>query len=146
MLTDTIRTFGYPATLLCEYEHWVVLLRRQQVTAGSMVLAAKHGAERLPELPPEAFSEMRRASADLEQALRETFAFEKINYLLLMMVDRQVHFHVIPRYAGPRDAVGIAFEDRGWPRAPSLGEFVELTDEQVTQLGDILRAAWPVGT
>jgi len=31
-LNDTIRKFGYPDTLIHEYDHWVVLLRPQQVT------------------------------------------------------------------------------------------------------------------
>ena len=36
----TMQKFGYPDTLIAEYDHWVVLLRPSQVTLGSLVLAA----------------------------------------------------------------------------------------------------------
>ncbi len=39
-MNKTIVRFGYPATLVAEYEHWVVLLRPEQPTLGSLVLAA----------------------------------------------------------------------------------------------------------
>ena len=40
-MNPTIEKFGYPTTLIREYEHWLVLLRPEQVTLGSLVLAAK---------------------------------------------------------------------------------------------------------
>ena len=43
-MNPTIEKFGYPATLVREFEHWVVLLRPAQVTLGSLVLAAKSDA------------------------------------------------------------------------------------------------------
>ncbi len=52
MMNETIRRFGHPATLVAEQEHWVVLLRPQQPTAGSLVLAAKSGATAFADLPP----------------------------------------------------------------------------------------------
>ncbi len=39
-MNETIQRFGYPATLVAEYEHWLVLLRPAQATLGSLVLAA----------------------------------------------------------------------------------------------------------
>jgi diadenosine tetraphosphate (Ap4A) HIT family hydrolase len=39
----------------------------------------------------------------------------KINYLMLMMVDPHVHFHVLPRYEGDRSHGGIEVVDAGWP-------------------------------
>jgi len=39
-MNPTLEKFGYPATLLVELEHWAILLRREQVTLGSLVLAA----------------------------------------------------------------------------------------------------------
>ena len=50
-------------------------------------------------LPGEAYKEMGAVVADIERALKAAFAYEKINYLMLMMVDPNVHFHVIPRYS-----------------------------------------------
>ena len=97
MINPTIAKFGYPGTLVREYEHWVVLLRPQQVTAGSLVLAAKSDATAYGDLPAEAFAEQGHIVAEIEATLRKSIDYERINYLMLMMVDPNVHFHVIPR-------------------------------------------------
>jgi diadenosine tetraphosphate (Ap4A) HIT family hydrolase len=39
---------------------------------------------------------------------------------MLMMVDPNVHFHVIPRYSEPRSWGGIDFPDAGWPGPPRV--------------------------
>src|SRR3546814_7459383 len=49
-MNETIHTFGYPATLIREYDHWVVLLRLAQLTLGSLVLAATRSEEHTSEL------------------------------------------------------------------------------------------------
>ena len=131
--------------MLGEYEHWVVLLRPEQVTAGCMVLACKEDAERMPDVSPEAFAELSKVTGDLETCLKRTFDFAKINYLLFMMVDRHVHWHVVPRYDGPREAVGVAFNDPGWPRHPRMGELVSLSEEQFQGLHGLLSRNWPHG-
>ena len=142
-MNATMRKFGYPDTLLKEYRHWVVLLRPQQVTAGCLVLASKSDAESLGELGAGAFAEMAAATHDLQTALKRAFDYSKINYLALMMVDPQVHFHVIPRYDGPREAAGATFDDPGWPKPPDLSRVVPLTDAQFRNLLDKLKSAWP---
>ena len=40
-MNATIEKFGWPATLVREFEHWVVLARPAQPALGSLVLAAK---------------------------------------------------------------------------------------------------------
>lgn len=133
-MNETILRFGYPATLIAEYTHWVVLLRPAQPTLGSMILAAKSEATSFAGLGPDAFAELQRAVADIEAALAPAVRFEKINYLMLMMVDPHVHFHVVPRYAGERSACGVTVADSGWPKVPVLGEAVALEPEQVEAL------------
>ena len=123
-MNPTIQKFGYPGSLIREYDHWVVLLRPAQVTLGSLVLAAKSDASAYSALPPEAFAEQGRVVAHIEQALQSFCAYEKINYLMLMMVDPEVHFHVIPRYSGSRNFEGSDFPDHGWPGQPELGKAV----------------------
>ena len=142
-MNETIRRFGYPATLIEEYEHWVVLLRPAQPTLGSLVLAAKSEARRFPELSQEAFAELREAVADIEDALTVAVRHEKINYLMLMMIDPHVHFHVIPRYEGERSARGVTVLDAGWPKAPALGEAIELRPEQIAGLVEHFQRCWP---
>ena len=137
-MNATIEKFGYPATLIREYDHWVVLLRPAQVTLGSLVLAAKSDASAYSGLPPDAFAEQGRVIADIERALRSFCAYEKINYLMLMMVDREVHFHVIPRYSGTRSFAGSDFPDHGWPGQPDLGKAVAPSDETTARIRERL--------
>jgi diadenosine tetraphosphate (Ap4A) HIT family hydrolase len=134
-MNETIRKFGYPATLLDELEHWVVLLRPAQVTLGSLVLAAKSDATAYSALPHEAFAEQAEAVMRIERVLAAFSTYERINYLMLMMVDPNVHFHVIPRYSRPRSWSGIEFADPGWPGPPQLGSAVTLTPRQIETLG-----------
>jgi diadenosine tetraphosphate (Ap4A) HIT family hydrolase len=53
---------------------------------------------------------------------------------MLMMVDPEVHFHVIPRYSMPRSWKGIEFADAGWPGPPRLDVAVKLDAGQLSQL------------
>src|SRR5688572_22863744 len=145
-MNETILRFGYPATLIAQYGHWVVLLRPAQPTLGSLVLAAKSEARSFAELPGEAFAELQNVVADVEAVLGSAVRFEKINYLMLMMVDPHVHFHVIPRYSGEREACGVRVTDAGWPKVPALGEAVTLEPGQVEALVGYLKGFWPAIT
>lgn len=133
-MNSTIEKFGYPATLVRELEHWVILLRPAQVTLGSLVLAAKSDAKAYGDLPPAAFAEQGQAIAAIEAALSHFVRYERINYLMLMMVDPHVHFHVIPRYSTERDWDGTRFVDAGWPGPPQLGSAVQLNERQIRAL------------
>ncbi|HVJ72317.1 MAG TPA: HIT family protein [Sphingomicrobium sp.] len=130
-MNATIEKFGYPATLIKEYDHWVVLLRPAQVTAGSLVLAAKSEATAYGSLSPEAFAEQRRVVVDIETMLKSAVDYDKLNYLMLMMVDPHVHFHVIPRYDGERSLAGSSFADSGFPGPPDLKSAVILEQASI---------------
>ena len=58
---------------------------------------------------------------------------------MLMMVDPDVHFHVIPRYEGARDWDGLSFRDAGWPALPALAEAVALDEAHGRAPGALLR-------
>ena len=141
-MNETITRFGYPATLVADYDHWVVLLRPAQPTLGSLILAAKGDATAFSDLTPPAFAEMGRAVSDIERTLGGAVKYARINYLMLMMVDPHVHFHVIPRYEGERTAEGLSIADTGWPKLPVLGDAVELSEAQVEALVGWLKEAW----
>jgi diadenosine tetraphosphate (Ap4A) HIT family hydrolase len=133
-MNETIVKFGYPHTLVAEFAHWVVLARPAQPTLGALVLAAKSDATAFSYLPAEAHAELKQATTAIETALRKAVAHERINYLMLMMVDPQVHFHVIPRYEGEREWQGREFVDVGWPKVPDLGHAVALQGDELTAL------------
>ena len=141
MHTTAIK-FGYPATLVREFEHWLVLARPAQVTLGSLVLTAKSDATAFGMLPAEAYAELGQVVPAIEQALGTFVGFEKINYLMLMMVDREVHFHVLPRYSGERGWSGLALRDQGWPGQPDLPSAVALDSEQLAALTKDLKQAF----
>jgi len=143
MHNETILKFGYPQSLIKEYPQWVVLLRPQQVTAGALILAAQGEPTSLSQLDRDTFCELSRVTRDIEKVLVKLFNYDKINYLALMMVDKHVHFHVIPRYASAREVCGIAFADSGWPKQPALSDVHELTDSQFSDLVELIKANWP---
>ena len=134
--------FGYPDTLICEYNHWVVLLREQQVTLGSLILCSSSDATAFSKLPVGAFEEMGAVVNDIERVISEAFHYDKINYLMLMMVDPNVHFHVIPRYSSERSACGLTLIDTGWPAAPKLAEHREVTLSERDALCQHIRGFW----
>ena len=142
MTNPTARKFGYPRTLVAETEHWWVLVRPQQPTYGALVLVCKEEAKAFSDLSVAAFSDMKRAVDGIEALLRHTVAYERINYLMLMMVDPDVHFHVLPRYEGAREQGGHTFTDAGWPGPPALASHVALSEEEAAALAAELSARW----
>lgn len=119
-MNKTIEAFGYPESLIRDYEHWVVLLRPTQVTVGSLVIAAKSEATHLGQLSDAEWAEFAKVSQDCEQLTRTEFDAVKFNYLALMMKDPNVHFHFIPRYASPVRLNGIEYKDPDWPLKTEL--------------------------
>jgi len=138
----TIRKFGYPETLIREYGHWVVLLRPAQLTLGSLILGAKSDATDFGDLPPQAFAELKQATRDIAAALGKAVSHAKLNYLMLMMVDPHVHFHVFPRYEGEREAAGLTLSDESWPGPPDLSRARKLDDTEIAALGGWFKGYW----
>ena len=139
MANSTMLKFGYPDTLIREWDHWAVLVRPAQVTLGSLVLAARSAATAYSDLPDKAFAEQAAAVRAIEAALGRFCRYERINYLMLMMVDPNVHFHVIPRYSKQREWNGMEFADHGWPGPPDLKSAVGFQPSQIDALREELR-------
>lgn len=142
MTNQTEVAFGYPNTLIKQYKHWTVLLRQEQVTLGSLVLCSRSNATEFSSLSTEEFIEMSVAIRDIERVLKRAFDYDKINYLMLMMVDPNVHFHVFPRYSEVRNACGLQMIDHGWPIAPKLTNSKTLTPEENSNLRAHIISFW----
>lgn len=142
MSNATAVNFGYPDSMVAETDHWLVLLRPKQPTFGSLVLVCKEPVQAFSDVSAEAFADLQVAVEGVERLLRKAVGYAKINYLMLMMVDRDVHFHVIPRYEGAREHEGLTFPDAGWPGQPALGEAVELSPAAISTLAAAWRADW----
>jgi diadenosine tetraphosphate (Ap4A) HIT family hydrolase len=143
MANATKTKFGDPASRIAQTARWSVLLRPRQPTLGSLVLVCREPALAFADLSPEAFGELRGVVRAVEHTLRGFTTYERINYLMLMMVDPDVHFHVIPRYSGSRTFMGVDYRDAGWPGPPVLEPAVALDDAARGALVDALRQAWP---
>jgi diadenosine tetraphosphate (Ap4A) HIT family hydrolase len=142
MTNATAVNFGYPDTLVAETASWLVLVRPKQPTFGALVLVCKEPVQAFSELTPGAFADLQIAVRGIETLLHKVADYEKINYLMLMMVDRDVHFHVLPRYEGQRTHDGVSFPDAGWPGQPDLASAVDLGVEGAKKLAAKLRQDW----
>lgn len=142
-INATAGKFGHPATLVKDYTRWAVLARPGQVTLGSQVLVCKDPATAFAAISAEAFAELERVTGDIETCLSGLWSYNKINYLMLMMVDLDVHFHVIPRYDTDRSFGGLAFADSGWPGVPDLANPTVLEGRALEALVSFLREKWP---
>ena len=143
MANHPLLNSGYPESAIGETDFWAFLLRPTQVTAGCLILACKEDVTSLGGVSAEAGAELPAVSIRLKQALSRTYQPEKFNYLTLIMVDSHVHFHVIPRYSKPTTVAGAVVEDAGWPRQPGMGTEANLSDEQVTEMLQSIKANWP---
>ena len=143
-MNETIVQFNYPESVIHEYDSWVVLMRPQQVTIGSLVLACKGEYTSLAEVPSDVYSELSDITSHIEQTLSKLFRFDKINYLLLMMRDKYVHFHVIPRYADSIDAIGKKFSDTSWPMPPDITKPIDISGADLQNLTELIKQNWTI--
>jgi diadenosine tetraphosphate (Ap4A) HIT family hydrolase len=134
----TLLKFGYPDSLIHEGRFWAVLVRPAQPTLGSLILCTRGEETAYGDLGPQAFAEQRELVTRIERTLKSFSRFERINYLMLMMVDPHVHFHVLPRYSDERQFDGLSFPDHGWPGLPELGKSVPGT----LAITDAIRREW----
>jgi|SRR5690625_384756 len=103
-----------------EFKYWIVSLRPKQPTLGSLILSLKRECSSLGELTTTESLEMGEVFKYIENILNKSFKPDKINYLVLMMIDHQVHFHIIPRYKNYRIFNNITFVDKCWPKPPNI--------------------------
>jgi diadenosine tetraphosphate (Ap4A) HIT family hydrolase len=142
-MNATMEKFGAPDTIIRDYDHWVVLLRPGQVTLGALVLICKEPSTAFSLLSIDAFTELQSITTHIEDTLKNTFDYDKINYLMLMMVDPDVHFHVLPRYQDSRRFSDQEFIDQSWPAPPNLAQPNPTSPEINRSILAALKADWP---
>ncbi|MFO1503825.1 MAG: HIT family protein [Steroidobacteraceae bacterium] len=134
--------FGDPENRIAQTAHWTVLLRPKQPTLGSLVLVCREPVQQFSALSAAAFADLQQVIRGVEGMLRQVVRYERINYLMLMMVDPDVHFHVIPRYGSARQHAGVDYPDAGWPGPPQLEPSITPAHDAKGSLLGSLRAAW----
>ncbi len=141
-MNATAQKFGDPATRIARCGAWTVLLRPRQPTLGALVLVCEEPVTAFGQVSTAAYADLAETTRRVEAMLGAAFAYDKINYLMLMMVDPDVHFHVLPRYAQVRHFAGHAFSDPAWPNPPDLGFDHALDTATRTALTAHLREVW----
>ena len=142
MANSTETKFGDPHSRVAQSERWTVLLRPKQPTLGSLVVVCREPVHAFADISVEGFAELRGVVRRVEAMLHEVVAYERINWLMLMMVDPDVHWHVVPRHAGVRRVAGAELADAGWPGPPALDAAVSLDAAAGDALLASLRVAW----
>ena len=122
ILADFRTKFRVEELLIAKTPSWSWSVRPAQATLGAGVLSLNRHAARFSEVSAAEMAELSELVATAERALKADFDYDLINYLMLMMVDPHVHFHVIPRYRETRQFAGLEWSDSGWPGFPALAE------------------------
>lgn len=122
-----------------ESEFWVWSVRPSQVTIGSGVLSLKRECSTFSEVTEEEFSDLKNIIEVIENTLKKTFNYDIMNYLMLMMVDNHVHYHVIPRYKKTINFSDTIWKDSNWPGIPELNN-VATDTTIVLEIRDAIKA------
>jgi diadenosine tetraphosphate (Ap4A) HIT family hydrolase len=131
---DELKVLGNPS--------WSWSVRPGQPTLGAGILSLNRHAETFSEVTEDEMIDLAGLVSQLEGAVRSAFDHRIMNYLMLMMVDHHVHYHVVPRYEGTREFAGRDWVDNGWPALPVLADSQHADDPDVLlQIREKLKAA-----
>ncbi len=132
-------TFDYKNLLIKEYSNWYLLLRAEQITIGSLVLIEKSFKTKYSDISKESFLEFGDIVREVESTLFGLFSYNKINYLMLMMADDEVHYHIVPRYSEDVYFDSVVFKDTGWPKLPNFSKCNVINDITQVKLIEALK-------
>ncbi len=127
-----------------DFNYWLLSVRPQQPTLGSMLISLKRPCNNLGLLLKEEAQELSSVFFKTERLLKAVFKYDKINYLCLMMVDNQVHFHVIPRYLSSVKFNNKNYTDVAWPGPPDISKNIadcDLVDNLYTLMKQMAQPA-----
>ena len=140
--SPTLQKFQFPGSVVAQYDHWVVMIRPQQITPLSCILATRSCVTSLAQLSAAEAAQLPKVIAAYERAVRRCAPALKFNYLALMMVDPNPHFHAIPRYTEPFEFDGLMHIDADFPKPPSLSGASETQPELRDRWRDLLAERW----
>ncbi|MFH1584506.1 MAG: HIT family protein [Patescibacteria group bacterium] len=118
-----------------EFQYWKAALNPDQRYLGRFLLMLKRHTEDLLDTTPQEREEFFDILERMKSALKQLFFPDKFNYFSFGNEIPHLHFHIIPRYAGPREFQGVIFQDQRWGKGPLPNEeyvpSLELRDELV---------------
>lgn len=122
-------------------DHWTWSVRPVHSTLGAGILSLNRFCRAFSEATDAEFADLALMVRHIEQVLQTAFSPQKMNYIMLMMVDQHLHFHVLPRYSDPKQFGGLDWIDSGWPKPPALGDYEDRANNSVlVEIRDKLRS------
>jgi diadenosine tetraphosphate (Ap4A) HIT family hydrolase len=112
---------------------WTWSVRPGQPTLGAGILSLNRFAPKFADVTGEEMRDLAELAGALEGAIDSAFGHNIMNYLMLMMVDHHVHYHVIPRYEARQAFAGREWVDNGWPALPVLGDSQHADNPELLQ-------------
>jgi diadenosine tetraphosphate (Ap4A) HIT family hydrolase len=131
-----------PETIIERGDLWTIALNRNQNLLGKVMLVVNRPLEQVILLREDEWAGLHEQMRRVTLALTAAFQPDHFNYAFLQNQDRQVHLHVIPRYAASRTFAGDTFEDSDYPdhyHAPATPHM--LSKEQLAALSETIRRA-----
>src|SRR3989344_46944 len=98
--------FDVEHNLIKVYQHWILLVRKNNYKLGSCVAITKKHHATFSEISQEEMAEYAVVMKEVEAAIKKAFAHDGIHHLALMMKDKHTHFHIVPRYKKPKEFAG----------------------------------------
>lgn len=133
-----------PATIIEQGIFWTLALNRNQNLLGKIMLLANRPVEEVTALTLDEWCALHFQIRRATTALIIAFQPNHFNYAFLQNQDKQVHLHVIPRYATMRTFDGLTFSDPDYPHHYAVPSPQRIVDtDHVAKLRDLLRAALP---
>lgn len=114
--------FRVEELLVHRSKYWSWSMRPVHTTLGSGILSLNRYCTSFADLNDHESKDLGDIVRLLDKRLHDAFKPDKMNYIMLMMVDLHLHFHVLPRYSEPREFGGLSWIDSGWPKPPAMGD------------------------
>lgn len=119
---------------ILKLNYWTWSVRPVHATLGAGILSLNRFCTNFGDISEEEGRELALITKEIEQRLKNSFSPSKFNYIMLMMVDNHLHFHVIPRYDRIISFNGIEWKDNGWPALPQLSDGADLDNNPILSL------------
>ena len=122
ILNDFRAKFRIDEFTIYKNNSWTWSLRPAQPTLGAGILSLNRYALHLSDVNETEMKDLGQIINVIEKTLKESFQYDIMNYLMLMMVDHHVHYHVIPRYKENKLFGELLWLDNGWPGVPVIAD------------------------
>lgn len=139
-LNDFRKKFRVGELAIFTSTYWTWSVRPVHSTLGAGVLSLNRFAPSFASLSAAEGADLTVIVRRIETVLASFSAPDRMNYVMLMMVDPHLHFHVLPRYSSHKDFAGLEWIDAGWPALPAMGDYADRQNSPaLLEIRDALR-------